>query len=195
MKSIHGLWSCSAYSRCSVFHRRRSFRYSRPSRPRWLRPARRCARRARAPRRRCESASMPAAASSSAGVARTRHGADRQLDHDRVRLLLGQGVEHRVADAALGPMILDGHDRAGLTCRFADRLRVDGLDGIEVDDPRRDPLARQGLGGRDRLVERDAGADQGHRVAIGLPNHPRLRRCGIAHPADRGSASSRGWCA
>ncbi len=82
-------------------------------------------------------ASMPAAASSSAGVPEPGHRAHRELGDDRVRLLGGERVEHRVADAALRPVVLDGDDRPGLATGGSDRLGVDRLDAVQVDHPAR----------------------------------------------------------
>ena len=99
-------------------------------------------RRARVPRRRCGSRRCrPRPAARPACPIRACRA--RRASDDRVRLLLGQRLEHRVADAALRPVVLDGDDRPGLASGRADRLRVDRLDAVQVDDPRADPFAGQ----------------------------------------------------
>ena len=76
-----------------------------------------------------------------AGAGHLRHP---QLDDPaRERTGRGQGVQHRVADPAFDPVVLDHHDRPGLLERLPQRRRVDRLHGIAVDHPRRDPLLRE----------------------------------------------------
>src|SRR5688572_24794854 len=65
------------------------------------------------------------------GRAGARHRADRKLDDDRVWLLLGQRVQHRIADAALRPVVLDGDDGPGLARSRAHRLGIDRLEAVE----------------------------------------------------------------
>ena len=48
------------------------------------------------------------------GRARRRHLAHGELVHRRAVVGLGERLEHRVAEAALGPVVLDGDDRAAL---------------------------------------------------------------------------------
>ena len=176
----------SGHLRCLLAHSRRpepTSAFGRPRAPAW--PA--SSRAASA----IWDASMPAAASSSAGVP------DPGIDLTASFVTVGWGcsprehVEHRVADAALRPVILDGDDRSGLASGGAHRLRVDRLDGVQVDHPRADAFLGQLLRGRQRLVERDAGADDRHDVVIGPRARRGCHRCGTPRPAGRGSGSSR----
>ena len=48
---------------------------------------------------------------------------------------------------------------------------VDGLDRVQVDDPGRDPVAGQVVGGAQALVHGDARPDQRDLVAAGGPQH------------------------
>ena len=117
----------------------------------------------RAPPPRCAAASIPAAASSSAGLPGVRKLPHRELDDARPLLDVCERVEHGVAEPSLGPVVLDRDDRRR---DRAQRLGVDRLDGVEVDHARLDPVARQRLRRLQRLVERDPGADQRDVVAV-----------------------------
>ena len=201
MKSIQGLWPCSAYSRCSVVRAagraRYIFRsavlvdgprlaailsapvivsrspiYSRRPEPTsaFGRPAG-PARPVELPRCVGDVARVDARRRQQLGRRPgPRHRSDRELRDGRMGLLAREHVEHRVADAALRPVILDGDDRPGLASGGANGLRVDRLDGIQVDHPRADAFRGQLLRGGQRLVQRDAGADDRHDVVIG-PAH------------------------
>ena len=91
--------------------------------------------------------------------------ATREPADPRLNAFVGEGCQDRLSKAALGPVILDRHDPAGLASRRGDRRRVDRLDRVEIDDAGRDPVGGEAVRGRDRLVEGDAGADQGEDVA------------------------------
>ena len=60
-------------------------------------------------------------------------------------------------------MILDGDDR---NRQRAQRLGVDRLDRVEVDDAGGDAFLGQRVGGLERLVHGDPGRDHGHVVAV-----------------------------
>ena len=142
MKSIQGLWPCSACSRCSVFEppavrlhlpQRRADRRPAASRRSWSAPV--IVSRSPIYSRRPEPTSAfgrPAGPGPADHLARgvgdvarvdarrreqlgrrprSRHRPDRELRDGRMGLLAGEDVEHRVADAALRPVVLDGDDR------------------------------------------------------------------------------------
>src|SRR5918999_944489 len=48
------------------------------------------------------------------GCSRAGHGLHSELTHPARLARLGEGAHHRLADAALGPVVLGGHDRARL---------------------------------------------------------------------------------
>ena len=66
---------------------------------------------------------------------------------------VGQRLQHGVAEAALGRVVLDGDDRAAVARRGADGLGVDRLDRVGVEHARVHAVVRQPLGGLDRLVD------------------------------------------
>ena len=100
------------------------------------------------------------------GLARGRHAFDRKHPDLGLGVVFGQRRQHRLADAALGPVVLDGDDRAGLLGGLDQRPGVDRLDRVEVDDPGRDAAAGELLGGGQRFVQGDAGADERDVVAV-----------------------------
>ena len=133
-----------------------------PERRRALTPRRR-SRRRRSSRR----AAAPRACPS-------RDLADRELDDVGALVALGQRLEDRVAEAALGRVVLDGDDRAAVARGGADGLGVDRLDRVGVEHPRVDAALGEPLGGLDRLVERDAAGDD--RDVVALVRRSRCRR-------------------
>ena len=90
---------------------------------------------------------------------RSGHVCDGKAADPRLNTSVGKGCQDRFSKAALGPVIPDCHDPAGLSSRRDDRRRVDRLDRIEIDDARGDSFRSQAARGRDRLVEGDARAD------------------------------------
>ena len=89
----------------------------------------------------------------------------------------GQGLDDRATQAADDAVLLRGHQRAGLPRGRDDRLAVEGLDGVHLDDARLDALAGQRLRGLQAAADHEPRADQGH-VA--------------ARPQDQGLADLRG---
>ena len=75
--------------------------------------------------------------------------------------MVGQSFEHGFAESALGVVVFDEDDPAGLACRGGEGGGVYRLDGVKVDDPRRDALIAQRLGRSDAIVQGDAGPDEG----------------------------------
>ncbi len=139
---------------------------------------------------RIASASMPNSCRSSTGCAGPRHSGDRELA-DADALDLGERGEHGIADAALGPVVLDGDDRAGVGGRLADGLLVDGLDRVEVDHPGGNALSAELFGRLERLVERDAGPDQGHLILVGGAQDARAADLEpVVGPVDRGRGAA-----
>ena len=77
--------------------------------------------------------------------ARTGHLPDGQVgDPQLLRPGAQQGIVHRGAQSALGMVVL-GHDEAAVRdrCRGHEGLGVDGLDGVQVDDPGVDVVGRR----------------------------------------------------
>ena len=64
-------------------------------------------------------------------------------------------------------MLLGSDDLAALLSSLEDDLLVQGLDGVDVDDPGVDTLGSQLLGGHACLVDHQAGGDDGNIVALG----------------------------
>ena len=65
---------------------------------------------------------------------------------------LGERAEDRLAQAALRPVVLDGQNVAAcLLGRGDERLRVERLDRVQVDDARLDPCRGQRVGRGERL--------------------------------------------
>ena len=71
------------------------------------------------------------------------------------RALVGQRVEHRVAQGALGPVVLDRDQGAALGARRRGPARRRSADRVVVEHPRAHAVALELLGGRDRLVDGD----------------------------------------
>ena len=69
---------------------------------------------------------------------------------------LGERREHGVAQAALGPVVLDGDDAAGRPGRLDRVAGVERLDRVEVDDACLDAVGGERLGGGQCLVQGDA---------------------------------------
>ena len=140
-------------------------------------------RRASAPPRRCASASIPAAASSSAGLPEPRHLAHRE-PHDAAGVSPSES-----ASSTASPSPPSGQWSSTVTIRppvasAAARSvsRVDRLDRVEVDHARLDPLAGERVGRLQRLVQRDPGGRRSRR------RRPRAsdrasRRSGTPRPA------------
>ena len=59
----------------------------------------------------------------------------------------GERVEHRVAEAALDPVVLDHDEQPGLGRGVPERRRVDRLDAVAIDDARLDAVGREPVGG------------------------------------------------
>ena len=123
MKSIHGLWSNSACSRCSAFMSSGCLLAPAGSRP---------------PARAARSSSRAAVDDVLRVDARRGQllGRACRAGHDRGPPACGRrpgcvarrSVEHRVAEAALRPVVLDGDDRPVSRAAGAERVHVDRLD-------------------------------------------------------------------
>ncbi len=90
---------------------------------------------------------MPASCSSSSGEPDPGISRTASLVTARPLVGVGQRLEHRVAEPALGPVVLDGDDRAAVARRRAHGLGVDRLDRVAVEHARVDAVARERLGG------------------------------------------------
>ena len=102
----------------------------------------------------------------------------------------GEGVQHRIAQAALDPVVLDDHEQADVIGGGAQRVRVDRFHAVAVEHASRDAVGREAIGGAQGLVQRDAGADQrdvgavteglgaadGELLAVGVERRGRLSR-------------------
>ena len=91
----------------------------------------------------------------------------RQLGHAHVHQpeLLDSGLKqrgsHGGAEAALGMMVLgDDEAPAGGIRGGGERVGVDGLDRVEVDHARVDPVKRELIGRTEAFVQGDARTDQ-----------------------------------
>ena len=62
------------------------------------------------------------------------HLAGGELVHRGTLAGLGQCLEHRITETTLGPVVFDGDDRATFAGGGADRLDVDRLDRVRVDN-------------------------------------------------------------
>ena len=105
------------------------------------------------------SASIPASARSAAGGPTAAARARRARAGSR-RAALRERGQHRLAEAALGSVVLDGDDRhpdAG------EGVAVDRLDRVAVDHARGDALLGERVGGAERLVQRDPRGDDARR--------------------------------
>src|SRR5439155_14772833 len=72
------------------------------------------------------------------------------------------------ADPALGPVILDDDDAPTRGARrVGEGLRVDGLHGVEIDDPDGDVLVGENVDRFQRFMQRDAGRDDRRAVLAG----------------------------
>src|SRR6266508_1927760 len=107
------------------------------------------------------------------GLARPRH-----LTHGEVAVAqaglaaLRERGEGGVADAALDPVILDDDDPAARRLRRGhERLAVDRLHGVRVDDTDAHAVLRELVGRDDRLVQRDARGDHGDAVVGAAAAH------------------------
>ena len=81
--------------------------------------------------------------------------------------LLGERGQNGVTDPALGPVILDHDDAtAGRAGRVDERIGIDGLHGVEIDDADRDVLVCEDVDRLQRFVQRDAGRDDRRAVFV-----------------------------
>src|SRR5579884_1441952 len=79
--------------------------------------------------------------------------------------LVTEGLEHGVADTTLGPVVLNRHQAAARFLHAARQsLAVERLHRVQVDDADAYALALQLLVGGQRLMERDAGTNDGASV-------------------------------
>ena len=108
---------------------------------------------------------------------------DRQMRERRALIHVGERGQDGLAETALGPVVLDDHDRARGGGSLPQPLLVDRLDGVAVEDPRRDSVCGKRLGGGERLVHRDAGADDRDLVLVGGRAPRGCRRPGTPRPA------------
>ena len=117
------------------------------------------------------SRSMPGGRQQLGRRPRARHADDREPLDRRMLVQPGERREHGLAQAALGPVILDGQDRAGRGGSLAQAFHVDRLHGVAVDHAGRDSLGLEGVGGRQCLDHRDPGAHDRDVVVIGGAQH------------------------
>src|SRR5712692_1576342 len=86
--------------------------------------------------------------------------------------LVSQRLQHRVADAALGPVVLNRHQPpTGFLNAAPQRLAVHRLDRVQVHDADADAFALELVVGLQRLVQGDARADHGALVLGGAAHH------------------------
>src|SRR5919108_602149 len=100
------------------------------------------------------------------GLARARHLAHGELDDGRPLVGLGERREHRLAEPALGEVVLDGHDRHR---ERAQRLLVERFDRVEVDHAGLDALLGERVGRLERL--RDGHARRHDRDVVAVAKH------------------------
>ena len=81
-------------------------------------------------------------------------------------VLLGQRGEDGVAEAAFEEMVFDGDDPARRVGGCLQRVGVDRLDRVGVNHSRRDPVLLERVGRLQRLVHRDARADDRDVVVV-----------------------------
>ncbi len=105
------------------------------------------------------------------GTRRAGHGAYGEPDQARHRPAVEEGVQDRVPETALGVVVLDGEQTAGVLGGLAQGLDVDGLDRVQVDHPHLDALAIQHVGGGQRLLHGHPGGHDGQPVPAGEPQH------------------------
>src|SRR5216684_4401095 len=76
----------------------------------------------------------------------------------------GQGLEDSLSESALRVVVLDEDKPAGLASCGGEGSGVHWLDGVEVDNPCRDALIAEGVGGGDAVVKGDTSPDEGDLV-------------------------------
>ncbi len=97
---------------------------------------------------------------------------DGELDDPRTLVGVGERAQHRVADPALGPVVLDRDQAtAGGGGGRRQRFDVDRLDRVEIDHAGGDPVGGERVGRLDRLVQRHAGADQRDLIVVAGAHH------------------------
>ena len=84
--------------------------------------------------------------------------------HRRAYPAAGKGFEDGGSQAALGMMVLDQDQSTGFLCGLLERRAVDRLERIEIDDPGRDAIVAEGVGGGQALVQGNSGTDEGYLV-------------------------------
>src|SRR5256714_13701494 len=94
-------------------------------------------------------------------LARTRKSPHGEVHDPRWIHVRAQRLHHGGAEAALRVVVFDDHQAATRQGRrLLQRDPVDGLDTVEVDNPRLDSVAFELVGGCQAVVDRHTGADQ-----------------------------------
>ena len=89
------------------------------------------------------------------------------MTHDGNGAVLGHQLSHSAAQAAQNGGLFGGDNGAGFPGCFQNQLRIQGLDGVHIDDAGGNALCGQNLPGLAGHAHHDAGGDDRHVAAVG----------------------------